>query len=294
MVDGVKPHVRLLRPQQWVKNTFIFIPPFFGGSILQLPILTNLVAGFAAFSLLASAVYVINDWIDVEHDRLHPQKRNRPLASGAVSKGEAAVLAGAAIAISAGLTAFLVREPVFTYILLFYFVLNLLYSFWLKKISIVDVVIIAVGFLLRICAGGVISGVLLSKWIIIMAFLLALFLAFAKRRDDVLLNLQGVATRKSISGYNLEFISSAMMLMSSVIMIAYIMYTVSPEVVTRSRHDLGYITSFWVIVGILRYLQLTIVEQRSGDPTKLLLKDKFLLLTVLCWIVTNFATIYLL
>jgi 4-hydroxybenzoate polyprenyltransferase len=294
MVSKVTSYVKLLRPQQWVKNTFIFIPAFFGGNILYLPTLINLLAGFAAFSLLASAVYVLNDWIDVEQDRLHPQKRNRPLASGAVSKSEAAVLAGTAILLSVVFTILLINTLYFTYILLLYFTLNLLYSFKLKKISIVDIVIIAIGFLLRICAGGVLGGVLLSKWIIIMTFLLALFLAFAKRRDDVLLNMQGVSTRQSIKGYNLEFISSSMVLMSSVIMIAYIMYTVSPEVTARSGHDLGYVTSFWVIVGILRYLQLTIVEERSGDPTKLLLKDRFLFLTVSLWIVTNFGIIYLL
>lgn len=293
MVSKGKLYLELLRTRQWAKNTFIFIPAFFRGNILQLPVFVGLFAGFAAFSLLASAVYVINDWIDLEKDRLHPQKRNRPLASGAVSKREAAVLAGIAAAGSIVLTVLLIDELYFAYILLFYFALNVLYSLKLKKISIVDIVVIAIGFLLRICAGGVLSDVPLSKWIIIMTFLLALFLAFAKRRDDVLLNNQGVAARESVQGYNLDFVNLAMVSMSSVIMIAYIMYTVSPEVEARTGHDLSYVTSFWVILGIIRYLQLTLVEQRTGDPTQLLLRDKFLLVTVLCWLLTNFGLIYL-
>jgi decaprenyl-phosphate phosphoribosyltransferase len=173
-----------------------------------------------------------------------------------------------------------------------YLLLNIFYSFFLKHIAIIDIVCIAIGFVLRVFAGGIAGDVPVSHWIIIMSFLLAVFLALAKRRDDLILASQGHNVRKSVDGYSLDFISSSMAIMASVVIVAYLLYTVSPETIARHGTDKLYLTSFWVIVGLLRYLQLTFVEGKTGSPTKLLLKDYFLQLTITLWIIIVFILIY--
>lgn len=174
----------------------------------------------------------------------------------------------------------------FAIILAIYIIMNIAYTFALKHISILDISIIAIGFVLRIYAGAVLIGNTPSMWIVLVTFVLALFLALAKRRDDCLLALDGKKTRKNIDGYNLEMVDAAMTLMAGVTVVAYIMYTVSPEVIERlGTHNL-YITALFVIIGILRYIQLTFVEQNSGNPTKLVLKDRFLKITIMAWLIS--------
>jgi 4-hydroxybenzoate polyprenyltransferase len=182
--------------------------------------------------------------------------------------------------------------PAFLLIISIYLLINIAYSFFLKHIAIIDIVCIAAGFVLRIFAGGVSANIDNSHWIVIMTFLLAIFLALAKRRDDILLAANGNDTRKNIKGYNLEFVSSGMMVMASVIIVSYILYTVSPEVTAKHGTNQLYLTSFWVIIGILRYMQITLVEERSGSPTMLLLKDIFLQTVVILWILNSYIIIY--
>lgn len=171
-------------------------------------------------------------------------------------------------------------------VLLIYFFLNILYSIKLKHISILDIFIIATGFVLRLFAGSVVTDVELSMWIILLTFLLAIFLALAKRRDDVLLSLGGQETRKNIDGYNLEFVNASMVLMAGVVILSYIMYTISPEVTQRLNSNYLYLTSFFVILGVLRYMQITFVEQDSASPTKILIKDRFLKVTIILWLIS--------
>jgi 4-hydroxybenzoate polyprenyltransferase len=156
----------------------------------------------------------------------------------------------------------------------------------LKHISIIDIFIISTGFVLRLYAGSVSSDIYLSHWIIIMTFLLALFLAIAKRRDDVLLSNQGKETRKNIDGYNLEFVNASMVLMSAVIIVSYILYSVSNEVIQKLDTQYLYLTTFFVILGILRYMQITFVEEKSASPTKIVIKDLFLKLTIVAWLIS--------
>jgi 4-hydroxybenzoate polyprenyltransferase len=169
--------------------------------------------------------------------------------------------------------------------------MNLLYSFGLKHIPILDINIIAIGFVLRLLMGSAAGGdaLPLSMWIVLITFLLALFLALAKRRDDVLLAEEGKKVRKSIDGYNLEFINGAMMIMASVTIVFYISYTIT-EGVTRFQTDKLYFTVFFVILGIMRYMQITFVEKKSGSPTKILLRDIFLQITILGWLVSFVLT----
>jgi decaprenyl-phosphate phosphoribosyltransferase len=279
----------LMRPHQYVKNVLIFFPGFFGRQIGlegtdSLFLLGRTFLAFLGFCLIASTVYILNDYIDREDDRKHPSKRNRPLASGAVSPRGAFIQMALLLLLGAAL--FLLADPQALLLGGLYLLLNIAYTFRLKHIPILDLVIIASGFVLRLFVGASVGDIELSMWIILMAFLLALFLGLAKRRDDVLLLAKGTKVRKAIDGYNLEFINGAMIMMASVTIVAYISYTISEKTQAYFDSEYLYFTVFWVIIGILRYLQITFVEEKSGSPTKVLLKDLFLQVTILGWIAT--------
>jgi decaprenyl-phosphate phosphoribosyltransferase len=290
-MSPIQTYIHLLRPQQFIKNGFIWAPIFFGYQITHLQTVVHTAYAFICFCLMAGGVYVINDLKDVENDRQHPMKKYRPLAAGAVSPTRAALLAVMLIAAAFGLS--LILLPVLTAgILAAYLILNLFYSFGLKHIPIVDIVCIALGFVLRILAGGTAAQVDISPWIVIMTFLMALFVALAKRKDDLPLVDQGHDVRKAIDGYNTAFISLAMGVMASVIIVAYILYTVSPEIVAKHGTRRLYLSAIWVILGVLRYLQITFVEENSGSPTQVLIKDKVLQVIIVLWLVNIYLLLY--
>ena len=290
--------LKLIRPQQWLKNVFVIIPMFFGGSLLDPGDIRASVLTFMAYSFVASSVYCFNDINDVEADRRHPVKCRRPLASGAVSMGTAWVLMVLMLVVAAAFTAMLGdREHVLKVgaVLLFYYIMNLAYCAKLKQYAIVDVCVVAFGFVLRVLAGGFATDIVPSKWLVLMTFLLTLFLSFAKRRDDVLrMNETGEPPRKNTIRYNLTFINQAITVSASVTLVCYIMYTVSPEVVARFGSDMLYLTSVFVLLGLLRYMQITVVDKKSGDPTKMVLHDRFTQLVVAAWALTFLVIIYLL
>lgn len=290
-MEKLTAYIQLCRPHQYLKNGFIWLPIFFGNGLGNVEALYLTFMAFAAFCFISSTTYAINDIKDVEDDRRHPVKKMRPVASGAISRNEALwvalVLFSGAIAIA------LVALPmVCAHILMAYLLLNIAYSQGLKHIPIVDIVCIAVGFVLRIFAGGMAADIPISPWIVIMTFLLALFLALAKRRDDLLLANDGTKVRKAIDGYNLEFISLAMGIMASVIIVSYILYTVSPEIVEKHGTGKLYISSVWVLLGLLRYLQITFVEEKSGSPTLVLIKDYLLQGIIVLWLANIFILLY--
>ena len=265
---------------------------FFGREIFNIQKLIAVSWGFIAFSLIASSIYIINDYRDREDDRKHPVKCKRPLASGAVSPASALVICGLLLIAGFGL-AWWIRDK-FLFVLAIYFLINLGYSLGLKAISILDIIILAVGFVLRIKAGSVISYVPLSEWIVIMVFLLAVFMAIGKRRDDVLLKLSsGTDMRKSIKGYNLELLNVLLALVCAVIVVAYFMYTMSPETTQRMGTERLYYTCIFVLAGIMRYLQIIYVSTDSGSPTKILYKDRFIQITLLLWIASYILILYL-
>ncbi|MEM1000963.1 MAG: UbiA prenyltransferase family protein [Bacteroidota bacterium] len=282
----MKAYIKLLRPHQYLKNGFIFFPLFFSFKFRDLHLLGRVAVVAACFCLVASAIYILNDYFDIEEDRKHPEKKHRPLASGAVPVRNGLLLMVILLAVGgAGISLISWEALMLTG---FYVVNNLLYSFRLKHIAILDVSMIAVGFCLRLFIGSAAGeGQLpLSMWIIMCTFLLALFLALAKRRDDVLLRAEGKKVRKSIDGYNLEFINGAMVITATLTIVGYISYCISEEVTTRlDTHDL-FFTVIFVILGILRYMQITFVEEKSGSPTKVLIRDLFLQLVILGWLVT--------
>lgn len=286
----IKYYITLMRPKQYLKNCFVFAPLFFAMPIDNPELLIRSLLAFLVFSITASAVYILNDYGDIETDRLHPKKKFRPLAAGKVSGISALFLAAGLLLISVAICLAFLNTQVLALILL-YLVINVIYTLKLKHISLIDIFIISTGFVIRLFVGSYASGLDLSYSIILMTFLLSLFLAFAKRRDDVLILMEtGHKMRKNISGYSLEFIDSAMSMVSSIILVAYIMYTISPEIIAKHHTDKLYLTSVFVILGILRYKQITFINKNSGVPTEILMKDKFIQLSIAFWI-TSFLLI---
>jgi len=240
---------------------------------------------------MASSIYIFNDYKDIDEDKAHPDKKYRPLAAGEIQAKPALILMFALALISL-LFSYLLT-PQLCYILLVYLIMNLAYSIWLKRIAVLDVSIIGIGFILRIWSGAVVADLPMTKWIVLMTFLLALFLGIAKRRSDLILTDQDLSVRKSIDGYNLEFVHVSLAFFAAVTVVSYIMYTVSPEVELRFGNENIYLTSFFVIIGLLRYFQIALVEKNSGSPTLVLFKDHFIQLTILGWIATFVVLLYI-
>jgi 4-hydroxybenzoate polyprenyltransferase len=267
----------LMRPHQWVKNGFILAPLFFTPTAAAWAASHDVAAGILAFCLLSSAVYVVNDWMDREADRRHPEKRRRPLAAGTVSTTQAGLLI---VALLAGTVAIASMLPArFALVAAAYFALNLAYSLRLKQVAIVDVMIVALGFVLRVHAGAILIAVDPSPWIMICTGLLALFIALAKRRDDLVKSLDS-QHRAALGGYNKPFIDASITVVVGGLLVSYLIYT------TTAGSTPFYVTAPFVVAGVLRYLQITYVEERSGSPTTLALTDRFLILAVLGWLGT--------
>lgn len=286
-------YLKLLRPKHWAKNAFLLIPLFFAGEIFNVEKLMVVLGGFICFSLVASSIYIINDYRDIEADRLHPVKNKRPLASGAVSKQAALVIFFILLLAGFGFAYWLSAK--FTFVLGLYFVMNLAYSFGLKNISILDVFIVAIGFVLRVKGGGILAVIPVSEWLMLMVFLLALFMAIAKRRDDIVIKIaSGKDMRIASKGYNMDFLNVSLALVSAVIIVAYIMYTMAPATMLHFKTYRLYYTSIFVIAGLMRYLQITYVENDTGSPTKILYKDRFIQLTIFLWILSFYVIIYVL
>lgn len=292
----MKHYIQLLRPLQWIKNAFVFAPVFFSTNLLKPKFFWPTLVVFASFCLISSAIYCFNDLRDVEADRLHPKKCKRPIASGNVSIRGGYVMM-ILCTIGALLLIPLAQSPNTPYLYIIiggYWLMNIAYCIRLKQIAILDVTIIAIGFVMRVLAGGAASNIWISHWLVLMTFLVTLFLAFTKRNDDYRLYEQtGQKPRVSITGYNKTFINEATAIIASITMVCYIMYTMSPEVIARMGTRYVYLTSGWVLAGLLRYLQNMIVYGLSGSPTKSLVKDHFIQFCIIGWLASFFAIIYL-
>ena len=289
-------YIKLLRPLQWLKNVFVFAPIFFSINLLKPEFFWPTLVVFASFCLISSSIYCFNDLKDAEADRLHPKNCKRPIASGKVS-----VMGGYTMMIlcTIGALAILplaqsVNTPYLYAIVIGYWLMNIAYCLKLKQYAILDVSIIAIGFVMRVLIGGVVTDIWISHWLVMMTFLVTLFLAFTKRNDDYRIYEQtGTKPRVSITGYNKTFINEATAIIASVTLVCYIMYTMSPEVIHRLGTRYVYLTSGWVLAGLLRYLQNMIVFGLSGSPTKSLVKDHFIQFCLLGWIASFFVIIYL-
>ncbi|UXP32440.1 UbiA prenyltransferase family protein [Reichenbachiella agarivorans] len=282
----------VFRIKHWVKNTFIFIPSFFAGHFLLGDELVDLIQAFFSVCLVASSIYIINDIRDVEMDRLHPEKMHRPFAARLISPIQGYLLM--IVILGIGLTSAYHLSTQFFGLCLLYLAINIAYSLGLKSIAIVDLLLVSSGFLIRVYMGGVISGVAVSHWLSIMIFLLSLFIVLAKRSDDIrIFEEDGTVVRKTSSKYNRVFINSCITMVSGIIIVCYILYCVSPEITQQWQSDYIFVTTIFVIAGIMRYLQLTMVENKTGSPVQILYKDKFIILTLIGWLLAFGFIIYI-
>ncbi|MEI3791203.1 MULTISPECIES: decaprenyl-phosphate phosphoribosyltransferase [unclassified Chryseobacterium] len=292
----MKKYFKLLRVEQWVKNLFVFVPLFFSGNITNLDLLNKSIFAFIIFSLAASVVYILNDYNDIEADRKHPEKRRRPLASGAVSKAKALGILAALMIVDIALV-FLARfyfhEPLwkFAIIIGLYIAVNLAYTFKLKHVPIIDIFIIALGFVLRVLAGGYITEIGISQWAILLTFVLALVLAIGKRRGELINAQVSGKTRKALDGYNVQFADIALSISVTLAIVCYLMFTLSPEVQARF-HERVFYTVIFVVFAFLRYLQQTLVYNRTESPTKIVYRDRYIQITLILWVAAFLIQIY--
>ena len=264
----------------------IFAPCFFGAKLCTFDTFSSLLITFIGFSFITSFIYILNDIKDKNLDKLHLVKKDRPIASGKVGNKSALFIALVLLILGAILTINSIK------VVLIYLFLNLLYIYFLKKIAIVDIVIVALGYVIRLFVGtSVCAEVPLSHWIIIMTFLLALFLVASKRYDDLLQDDEKI--RPCLKDYSKPFLVSLMSILVAVILVAYILYTLSPTVLTFFGCANLYLTALFVFIGLLRYLQLTIVLKSATSPTSVVYSDTIIKLSILFWILSFIWIIYL-
>jgi 4-hydroxybenzoate polyprenyltransferase len=291
IIADMRALIRSMRPRQWAKNTFIFAALIFDGQLLAIGPLLRTMAGFVLLCLASSAVYLVNDVADAEADRSHPKKRNRPIASGTLSARTALIVSGILFVIS--LAASLALSWKFGLVVLTYMILNLAYSLRLKHVPIIDVMIVAAGFVLRV-AGGVALIIVerFSPWLYMCTTLLALFIALGKRRAELkLLAKEANAHRRVLDGYSIGFLDQLIVIVSGTTIVAYSLYTFSAE--NLPPKDLMMLTIPFVVFGIFRYLHLIHVEDAGGAPDELVFSDRPLMATIILWALTSIAILYL-
>lgn len=285
VIDAIASQLRL---KHWVRNLVIVLPMIFAGRP-DLIFTENMLVVFISFCLASSSIYVLNDLMDIEDDKIHPFKKSRPLASGYFSTKTGYLIFAICVLLFALLQ--ILYLPVSFYVMV-YFVLNLSYIFLLKAIALVDVSTIAIGFVLRIMAGGAAAGVFVSYWMIIITFLLTVSIGFSKRRADMFLALTDQQEKGPKAIYSLAFLDLAKGLTFSITLIAYILYSISPDAIGRIGSDKLYLTSLFVFLGILRYLQLSFVNPGTGSPIDVLWTDRFLQIVIILWACTFLILIY--
>ena len=281
--------VAALRPHQWTKNLLIFAPLALSKHLFEADAFLSASLAFALFCGLSGTVYLINDLADLERDRLHPKKRLRPLASGALSVSAARAAAVLLGLLCLGLSAFL--GGAFLATAAAYVVLNLLYSYSLKHVVILDVISISLGFVLRAVAGAVAISVHFSDWLVVCTLLLAVFLALAKRRHE-LVTLAGTDHREILAEYSPYLLDQMIAVVTASCLMAYVFYTLAPETVEKYRTDRLAFTIPFVLYGIFRYLYLVHGKEEGGSPTDLLLTDRPLLADVALWAAALVTIVY--
>ncbi len=282
-------YLRLARPWQWVKNGFVFAPMVFAGRLLDPDAVKVTALVFAAFSLASSAAYALNDVFDRNRDRAHPAKGGRPLASGAVSVPEAVILA----AVVAGAAAALAWHASVLWTVGGYLLLQISYSVLIKHVVILDVLAVASGFVLRVLAGGEALDIEVSPWLILCTFLLSLFLATTKRRQEVASKAEETTeTRPVLGKYSPSFLDQMVSVETSAAVLAYAIYAVSPDTIEKFGTTALIWTIPFVIYGIFRYLYLVYKKGAGEDPALVLIKDKPLALNLLLWLLVCIFIIY--
>lgn len=288
----MKALLELMRPRQWIKNGFVLAPLFFGADLLHRAAVMHALTAMIAFCLASSAVYIFNDWRDMDADRVHAKKKKRPLPSGRVSVGAAlstmlALLAGAAAVVILGRL-----PPAFGLIILLYLAINLGYSLGLKQVAVIELFLVSSGFILRLVGGGIALDVTLSPWIVVATGTVALLLATGKRRGDIARRNDAQGARKSLAGYNLPFLDSVLSALAGATLVVYLLFCVSDYAVGRYGSYV-LVTAIPVAIGLMRYLQLIIVYEDGDSPSDLVLRDRGLFATILIFIAIFGVMIYL-
>lgn len=284
--------LRAMRPRHWIKNVFVFAALVFAHELVDVRSAALAAAAFAVFCLLSSAVYLLNDVADREVDRRHPTKRLRPVACGELSPRTAAA-ASLLLAVVALGASFAVSVP-FAAVACTYLLTNLAYSMALKRVVILDVMIVAAGFLLRAWAGSVVIGVAMSHWLVLCTGLIALFLGFVKRRQELLGLERAAAQRPTLREYSLPFLDQMISIVTASTVLAYTLYAFSPEVAEKLGTRWMGLTIPFVLFGIFRYLYLVHQHGEGENPTVLILTDRPLMATVLLWGAAALLALYVL
>ncbi len=284
--------IRLLRPVQWLKNGFVFAPLIFSKHLFDKEYNTKAALAFVAFCLASSLIYIINDILDREGDKLHPEKKKRPIASGEIS-----VSFAIGIAVLLGASSLLVAQllPIqFLYIILIYIAIQFAYSFSLKHIVILDLFIIATGFMLRVFGGALAIQVTISHWIVITTLFLSLFLAASKRRAElVMIQKQHIDTkRRVLQEYSVPFLDSLLIITTTGMAISYSLYTMAERTIAVFGSEYLIFTTVFVLFGIFRYLFLVIVKEEGENPTAILTQDAPMAINLFLWLITCVAIIY--
>jgi 4-hydroxybenzoate polyprenyltransferase len=288
---SVKTLIISLRPTQWFKNLFVFAALVFSRNLSDLSRGLSVLWAFGLFCLLSSGTYLINDLFDLHDDREHPAKSQRPLASGRMKPSTAAAVAAVLVLGALGLSFLL--HPHFGLVALAYFLINLAYSAYLKQVVILDVMLVAFGFVLRAVAGAVVIDVEISSWLLICTILIALFLALGKRRHEVMLLAEGSSQHRRVLGeYSTYFLDQMIAVVTASTLMSYALYTLSPEVARKfGDNDLMFTVPF-VLYGIFRYLYLVHRQSKGGSPAHVLLTDRPLMLDILLWFVAVWLILY--
>jgi len=286
-------YFKLMRPAHWVKNGFVLMPLVFSGHLFFLEDLLRATEMFLAFCVVASATYVLNDYVDMEQDRIHPIKKNRPLARGDISPSSALVITAAILALLFA-AAFALNVPRFDIICLAtYVILQVLYSVKLKHVVILDVLTISAGFLLRVLAGAAAISVAVSSWLILCTLSVAIFLALGKRRHEVLILTQEAANHRPVlENYNVLLLDQLVQVVTTSTFIFYCLYCVRGNPDMGSQSEKLLFTIPFVTYGIFRYMYLIYYREEGGSPTALLLTDPPLLICAILWLVTFISIIY--
>jgi 4-hydroxybenzoate polyprenyltransferase len=288
--------VEVMRPKQWIKNVVVLAGVVFAGRLSEPTFLVHALLAFVAFCLLSSSIYVVNDVIDVEKDRRHPEKRNRPVAAGRIGRG--AALGWALVLVAAGIGGAIALGPRFASAAAAYVILNLVYSSWLKRHVIIDVMSISVGFMIRAIGGVEVlrdldPSVALSEWLLLCTFFLALVMGFGKRRSELVLLDDGAHEHRAALGqYSVSLLDVVIPLVSACAVLAYSIYTIWPETQEKFGTDKLVYTVPFVVYGFLRYLFLVRERGLGGNPSEILFRDRALLASVVAWMVAIVGILY--
>ncbi len=287
----LKQYINLIRVSHWIKNSFVFVPLLFAELLFDIPSFLNVTLAFLGFSLVTSLVYVFNDYMDIEADRQHPKKKNRPLASGAISKTRAVIIM---IILGVGaLSLNFLFSAEFMLVLLAYVIVNIAYTLYFKTVVIVDLMCIAGGFMLRVLGGALVIDVYVSSWLILTTLFISLFLAVMKRRSELVSSGGAGSTRKVLKDYSIYFIDQISAISAAAVILSYAVYTVSPRTIEHFHTENLVYTTIFVVFGIFRYMFLVVKKSRGENAVEILITDVPTLMNLFFYVASVVYIIYL-